>query len=76
MTGLPVTTVPGDGAVTGVAMLAGLGVRIYGSSKDAISRCVRPEPPIEPDAALAETYADAFDRFRRLVASRAVRRRG
>jgi len=76
VTGLPVTTVPGDAAVSGVAMLAGLGAGIYGSAQDAISRCVRPDPPIEPDAALAETYADAFDRFRRLVASRAVRRRG
>jgi xylulokinase len=74
VTGLPVTTVPGDAAVTGVAMLAGLGVGIYGSMQDAIRRCVRPDPPIEPDAAVAATYADAFERFQALTASRAVRR--
>jgi len=76
VTGLPVATVPGDAAVTGVAMVAGLGIGIYGSTEDAIRRCVRPDPPIEPDPALAATYADAFDRFRQLVASRTVRRAG
>ena len=73
VTGLPVTTVPGDAAVTGVAMLTGLGVAIYGSTDDAIRRCVRPGPPLEPNPALSGPYAEAFARFQELVASPALR---
>ena len=73
VTGLPVTTVPGDAAVTGVAMLTGLGVAIYGSTDDAIRRCVRPDPPLEPNPALSGPYAEAFARFQELVASPALR---
>ena len=74
VTGLPVTTIPGDAAVAGVAMLAGLGVGIYRNADDAIRRCVRPDPPIEPNPALRERYGEAFQRFRELVASPTVRR--
>ena len=73
VTGLPVTTVPDDAAVTGVAMLTGLGVAIYGSTDDAIRRCVRPDPPLEPNPALSGRYAEAFARFQELVASPALR---
>jgi len=71
--GLPVTTIPGDAAVTGVAMLAGLGAGIYRSTDEAISRCVRPDPPLEPNPAHAGPYGDAFARFLELVASAVVR---
>ena len=47
--GIPVRTIPGDAAVTGVAMLAGLGAGVYRDPAEAIARCVRLEPPIEPD---------------------------
>jgi xylulokinase len=76
VTGIPVTTIPGDAAVTGVAMLAGLGVGIYASATDAISRCVRPDRPILPNLALAAGYEEAFARYRKLVAAAVVRRPG
>ena len=41
--GIPVRTVPGDAAVTGVAMLAGLGAGVYRDPAEAIARCVRPD---------------------------------
>ncbi len=37
-----VRAIPGDAAVTGVAMLAGLGAGIYRDAAEAIARCVRP----------------------------------
>ena len=49
--GIPVRTVPGDAAVTGVAMLAGLGAGVYRDPAEAIERCVRLEPAVEPDPA-------------------------
>ena len=74
VTGLPVTTMPGDAAVSGVAMLAGLGAGAYRHPAEAIERCVRPGPPVEPDPATRAAYADARARYRELAASDAVRR--
>ncbi|HEU4672850.1 MAG TPA: FGGY family carbohydrate kinase [Candidatus Limnocylindrales bacterium] len=74
--GLPVRTVPGDAAVTGVAMLAGLGVGVYASAEEAIQRCVHPEPTIEPDARAARAYDELFGAWRELAASPVVRREG
>ncbi len=54
--GIPVRTVPGDAAVTGVAMLAGLGAGVYRDPAEAIARCVRLEPPVEPDPDAVATY--------------------
>ena len=73
VTGLPVRTVPGDAAVTGVAMLAGLGVGLYRDAADAIRRCVRLSEPIEPDAAAVARYADAAARSGELAGSAVVR---
>jgi sugar (pentulose or hexulose) kinase len=72
--GVPVRTVPGDAAVTGVAMLAGLGSGTYRTPADAIDRCVHPDPPIEPDRATAEPYARARAAYRALAGSAAARR--
>ena len=74
VTGVPVRTVPGDAAVTGVAMLAGLGSGLYTSPADAISRCVHLDPAVEPDRAVASKYAARFAAWRALAASAAVRR--
>ncbi len=73
VTGLPVRTIAGDAAVTGVAMLAGLGVAMYLDVADAVARCVRPEPPLEPDPATRSAYDEAFDRYCALAASPVVR---
>ena len=72
--GIPVRTVPGDAAVTGVAMLAGLGAGIYRDPGEAIERCVRLEPPVEPEPAHRDAYAEAAAAYHALAESRAVRR--
>jgi xylulokinase len=73
VTGLPVRTIPGDAAVTGVAMLAGLGVGIYRDVADAVDRCVRPAPAIEPDAGSRALYDAGFEHYRALAAAAVVR---
>jgi sugar (pentulose or hexulose) kinase len=72
--GIPVVTVPGDAAVTGVAMLAGLGAGIYHDVDDAIARCVHLSPPIEPDPANHAAYDACSAAWRELAASTVVRR--
>jgi xylulokinase len=74
--GIPVVTVPGDAAVTGVAMLAGLGAGIYRDVDDAIRRCVRLTSPIDPDPAMRALYDVRFAAWRRLAAARVARRLG
>ena len=73
VTGLPVRTVPGDAAVTGVAMLAGLGVGVYRDVEAAVARCVRPDSPLEPDPAARAVYDELFGRYRALAGSAVVR---
>jgi sugar (pentulose or hexulose) kinase len=70
---IPIRTVPGDAAVTGVAMLAGLGAGIYRDPAEAIARCVRLDDPVEPDPRTATAYHDAATAWRALAASGAVR---
>jgi xylulokinase len=74
--GIPVLTVPGDAAVTGVAMLAGLGAGVYRDPAEAIARCVRLEPPVEPDPETVATYAGARASYHALLGSAAARPRG
>jgi xylulokinase len=73
-TGLVVRTIPGDAAVTGVAMLAGIGAGIYRDLGAAIEACVHPDEPIEPDAAAAPAYAAAYERWQALAGSAVVHR--
>jgi xylulokinase len=74
VTNLPVRPIPGDAATTGVAMLAGLGAGIYRDAGEAIARCVRPEPPIEPSVVDRPAYEEAYGAYLELAASTAVRR--
>ncbi len=74
VTGLPVIAIPGDAAVTGVAMLAGLGAGVYRDVADAVGRCVHADPAVEPDDRLRGRYDDVFRRYRALVDSTEVRR--
>ena len=71
--GIPVRVVPGDAAVTGVAMLAGLGAGTYRDPAEAIERCVRPEPPVEPESRTRGAYADARAAHRELAGATATR---
>jgi sugar (pentulose or hexulose) kinase len=74
VTGLPVRSIPGDAATTGVAMLAGLGAGVYKDLDEAIDRCVRPDAAIEPSVASRDAYDDAFISYTRLAESTVVRR--
>jgi sugar (pentulose or hexulose) kinase len=69
--GIPVRTLQGDAAVTGVAMLAGLGAGIYRDPSEAIARCSRSDPAIEPDLTVRAAYDDAAAAYRALAASAA-----
>lgn len=71
--GVPVVTVPGDAAVAGVALLAGLGAGLYSSPEDAVAR-VRLGPPVEPASADRSCYDERFAAWRELARSDAVRR--
>jgi sugar (pentulose or hexulose) kinase len=74
VTGLPVVTVPGDAAVTGVAMLAGLGARVYRDPGEAIDHCVRLGDRLEPDQARRDAYDDAYAAFQALMSADVARR--
>lgn len=72
--GVPVTVIPGDAAVTGVAMLAGIGVGIYRDVADAIDRCVHAGERFEPDPVAARAYEAPFAAFRALMTADAIDR--
>ena len=72
--GVPVIPIPGDAAVGGVAMLAGIGAGIHADANDAIRRCVRPAPPVEPDPATRGRYDERFAAWRELAVANVVRR--
>jgi len=61
------TVAQGDSAL-GAAMLAGAGIGMFASLDDAASRCVRRETVLRPDPKLADGYARAFERYRRVGA--------
>ncbi len=68
------TAIPGDAAVTGVAMLAGIGAGIYRDADEAVARCVHGDPPVEPDPRAHARYAEVYAGYRALVESAEVRR--
>jgi xylulokinase len=74
VTGVTVRTIPGDAAVTGVAMLAGIGAGLYPDARAAIHVCVHPDPPIEPNPAVADAHGGAYAAWRDLTGSPVVRR--
>lgn len=74
VTGLPVTAIPGDAAVTGVAMLAGTGAGVYRDLSEAIGRCVHQLPTVQPDPERVAAYEQPYDAYRSLAISPAVRR--
>ncbi len=74
VTGLPVRTVAGDAAVTGVAMLAGIGAGVYADAEDSAARCVHLGAATEPDSRTFDRYEHAYNAYRQLIASPVVRR--
>jgi len=73
VTGVPVTVVPDDAAVTGVAMLAGLGTGVYQDVDDAIARCLRFGERFEPDPAVHDAYEERHAAFQALMAAEVAR---
>jgi len=53
----------------GAAMLAGIGVGIYNDELHAFEKVRRPGPVYEPNARLAETYAERFEVYRQVYPS-------
>jgi xylulokinase len=74
ITGVPVTVIPGDAAVTGVAMLAGIGVGVYRDVDEAIARCLHIGERFDPDPANHDVYAEGYAAFLDLMRAEAVKR--
>jgi sugar (pentulose or hexulose) kinase len=72
--GIPLITVPGDAAVGGVAMLAGMGAGLYRSVDDAISAAVHAGARVEPEASAHERYNAQYAAWCALAGAPVVRR--
>jgi sugar (pentulose or hexulose) kinase len=65
VTGLPVmTTVQSDGATLGAAILAGVGVGLHPSAREAAALMVGTRRVFEPDAAAHAVYNDLYAQYR------------
>lgn len=64
--GTPVTLPAYSDASAGAAMLAGVGVGIFGDERDAARRCARAAATLAPRAAEAEIYAGLFQKYRKI----------
>ena len=63
---LPVqVSTPGD-ASFGSALLAGTGIGLFGSSTEAVRKCLKIDRELKPDPALAEQYAALFRKYRKI----------
>jgi len=60
------TTAADEGSAYGAALLAGCRAGVFTDPNDAVERCVRVHDGTEPDAEWVESYADGYERFRRL----------
>jgi sugar (pentulose or hexulose) kinase len=74
--GVPVVTVPGDAAVGGVTMLAGLGAGLYSSVDDVIGAAVHLGAALEPEPWAQARYDSQFAAWRELAGAAVVRREG
>jgi sugar (pentulose or hexulose) kinase len=71
--GLPVQVVEGDAAVTGVAMLAGLGCGAYSSASEAVARATRLGAVWFPDPSARQLHDERYPAWRALWAARVAR---
>lgn len=58
-----------EATALGAAMLAGMGVGVYGDLEEAASRVYRPGKLFEPDAKLVPMYAELFEIYREIYPS-------
>ena len=54
---------PGD-ASFGTALLAGTGAKVFADSTEAVKKCLHLDRKLEPDAELAEFYAQEFKTYK------------
>lgn len=65
--GLPVMNAVGpERTAVGAAMLAGLGVGLYAGPAEARARCVRYEPPVQPEPGAVARYQELYGVYRGL----------
>jgi xylulokinase len=65
--GIPLaTTAAEDGSAYGAALLGGVAGGMFTDVREAVSRCIRVERTIEPDAVAAERYERLHRRYREL----------
>jgi xylulokinase len=60
------STAADEGSAYGAALLAGCRAGVFADPDDAVARCVRIHGRTDPDLEWAKTYADGYERFRRL----------
>ena len=65
--GLPIaTTQPAGGAAYGAALLAAVGIGMFGSIDDAAQTCIKSGASIEPNQALVARYDEMYSAYRQL----------
>ena len=65
--GLPIATArPAGGAAYGAALLAAVGIGMFGSIDDAARTCIKPGTSVEPDASSVAQYDEMYDAYRQL----------
>jgi xylulokinase len=55
-----------EGAAFGAALLGGVAAGVFADAGEAVAACVAPAGRIEADPAWRETYAEGYERYRRL----------
>ena len=75
--GLPIATArPAGGAAYGAALLAAVGIGMFGSIDDAARTCIKPGTSVEPDASSVAQYDEMYDAYRQLYPRAAGQLRG
>ncbi len=64
VTGLPVEVMENGDASFGAALVAGIGVGVFGSPGDAVAKCVRVQSRCLPDLARHEIYSRFFEVYK------------
>jgi len=64
VTGLPVEVMENGDASFGTALVAGIGVGVFTSPKDAVAKCVRVQSTCRPDPERHKVYENFFDVYK------------
>jgi xylulokinase len=66
-TGIPISLPQYDTwPALGAAVLAGMGIGVFGSAGEGLTRFQKPERDIAPDAAMQEQYEEMFERYQQV----------